>query len=112
MVTEARERPVILFNPRLARCLHLPQQDLTYVYPYNWNSDVLALSWPITLFDTQLCTCSGDVGLGLNVRRMRNEFLSLFTVTYSLRPLGESGSVFRRYPDQWKVGSWGQAAPS
>lgn len=47
--------------------------------------------------------CSGDVGLGLNVRRMRNEFLSLFTITYSLRPLGESASVFRRYPGQWQV---------
>ena len=47
--------------------------------------------------------CSGDVGLGLNVRRMRNEFLSLFTVTYSLRPLGETASVFRQYPGQWQV---------
>ena len=46
---------------------------------------------------------SGDVGLGLNVRRMRNEFLSLFTITYSLRPLGESASVFRRYPGKWQV---------
>lgn len=48
--------------------------------------------------------CSGDVGIGLNVRRMRQEFLSTFTVTYSLRPLGEFGTVFRRYPGQWQVG--------
>ena len=47
--------------------------------------------------------CSGDVGIGLNVRRMRVEFLSTFTVTYSLRPLGEFGTVFRRYPGQWQV---------
>ena len=48
--------------------------------------------------------CSGDVGIGLNVRRMRLEFLSTFTVTYSLRPLGEFGTVLRRYPGQWQVG--------
>ena len=46
---------------------------------------------------------SGDVGIGLNVRRMRTDFLSAFTVTYSLRPLGEFGSIFRRYPNQWQV---------
>jgi len=46
---------------------------------------------------------SGDVGIGLNVRRMRDEFTSTFTTTYSLRPLEEYGTVFRRYPDMWKV---------
>ncbi|CAK0787516.1 hypothetical protein CVIRNUC_010736 [Coccomyxa viridis] len=55
----------------------------------------------VILFNPRLA--SGDVGLGLNVRRMRNEFLSLFTVTYSLRPLGETASVFRQYPGQWQV---------
>ena len=50
-----------------------------------------------------LPVCSGDVGIGLNVRRMRTDFLSAFTVTYSLRPLGEFGTIFRRYPNQWQV---------
>ena len=47
---------------------------------------------------------SGDVGLGLNSRRIRSQFLQNFTVTYSLRPIGDIGSVYRRYPEQWKVG--------
>jgi hypothetical protein len=37
---------------------------------------------------------------------MRTDFLATFTVTYSLRPLGEFGTIFRRYPDQWQVLSW------
>jgi hypothetical protein len=44
------------------------------------------------------------VGIGLNVRRMRDQFLGSFTTTYSLRPVGDDfGTVFRQYPDQWKV---------
>ena len=47
---------------------------------------------------------SGDVGIGLNVRRMRDKFLGSFTTTYSLRPVGDDlGSVFRQWPEQWKV---------
>lgn len=46
---------------------------------------------------------SGDVGVGLNVRRMRESFLRGFATTYSLRPVGDVGSVFRRYPSQWQV---------
>ncbi|GLC58065.1 hypothetical protein PLESTB_001314600 [Pleodorina starrii] len=60
-----------------------------------------ALDRPIVLFNQRMS--SGDVGLGLNARRLRNNFLKPFTVTYSLRPIGEIGTVFRRYPDQWKV---------
>ncbi|KAG2489429.1 hypothetical protein HYH03_012066 [Edaphochlamys debaryana] len=59
------------------------------------------LGRPIVLFNQRLS--SGDVGLGLNSRRIRNTFLSNFTVTYSLRPIGDIGSVYRRYPEQWKV---------
>lgn len=110
IVTEAHDRPVILFNPRLARCF--------VSFPLNfapgsqhWSVLCLSVLGPCTSSDIVLCMCSGDVGLGLNVRRMRNEFLSLFTVTYSLRPLGESASVFRRYPGQWKVRSQGCDAP-
>lgn len=47
--------------------------------------------------------CSWDVGVGLNVRRIRQEFLSKFLTTYALRPIGEVGSVFRQYPHPWKV---------
>lgn len=47
--------------------------------------------------------CSGDVGVGLNTRRLRKTFLNTFTVTYSLYPIGDIGSVFRRYPGIWQV---------
>lgn len=50
-----------------------------------------------------LSGCSGDVGIGLNIRRMRSQFLSTFTTTYSLRPVGDIGSVFRRYPGMWQA---------
>jgi hypothetical protein len=46
---------------------------------------------------------SGDVGIGLNARRLRERFTNRFNITYSLRPVGELGTVFRRYPEQWKV---------
>jgi hypothetical protein len=47
--------------------------------------------------------CSGDVGIGLNARRLREKFTNRFNITYSLRPVGELGTVFRRYPELWKV---------
>ena len=47
--------------------------------------------------------CSGDVGIGLNARRLRQSFTNRFNITYSLRPVGELGTVYRRYPEQWKV---------
>ncbi|KAI8476005.1 MAG: hypothetical protein J3K34DRAFT_516919 [Monoraphidium minutum] len=56
---------------------------------------------PIILFNQRLS--SGDVGIGLNARRLREGFLKQFTVTYSLRPVGDIGTVFRRYPGMWKV---------
>lgn len=34
---------------------------------------------------------------------MRSRFLSTFTTTYCLRPVGDIGSVFRCYPDLWQV---------
>ena len=110
MVTEAGDRPVILFNPRLAR--YFASLLTLHKNARKWD---LCCAHPVpgpACLDIFLCTCSGDVGLGLNVRRMRNEFLSLFTVTYSLRPLGESGSVFRSYPGQWKVRRCSQVAPN
>lgn len=50
-----------------------------------------------------LMLCSGDVGVGLNVRRLTKQFLSTFTTSYSLRPIADLGSVFRRYPGLWQV---------
>lgn len=51
----------------------------------------------------RLCLCSGDVGIGLNARRLRETFLKRFNVTYSLRPVADVGTVFRRYPGLWMV---------
>ena len=50
-----------------------------------------------------LTCCSGDAGVGLNVRRLTKQFTSTFTTSYSLRPVADVGSVFRRYPGQWQV---------
>ena len=52
---------------------------------------------------SDLPPCSGEVGVGLNVRRMMLDYLSTFTIAFSLRPVGDIGTVFRRYPGQWKV---------
>ena len=54
------------------------------------------------LFRSRLA--SGDAGVGLNVRRMRERFLGKMTVTYSLRPLPWcNGSLFKAYPGAWKL---------
>lgn len=55
----------------------------------------------LVMFNPRLA--SGDVGIGLNVRRMREQFLADFATVYSLRPVGDVGSVFRRYPGMWQV---------
>lgn len=41
--------------------------------------------------------------MGLNARRLRDSFMKNFVVTYSLRPIADIGSVYRRYPGLWKV---------
>ncbi|KAF6259315.1 hypothetical protein COO60DRAFT_1024742 [Scenedesmus sp. NREL 46B-D3] len=56
---------------------------------------------PVVLFNQRMS--SGDVGIGLNARRLRENFLKRFNVTYSLRPVGDVGTVFRRYPGLWMV---------
>jgi len=56
---------------------------------------------PLVLFNPRLA--SGDVGVGLNVRRMRSQFLGSFNTTYCMRPVGDIGTVFRRYPGMWQV---------
>lgn len=55
----------------------------------------------VILFNARLV--SGDVGIGLTVRRLRDDFLSTFPLTYALRPIGDIGTVFRRWPDPWRV---------
>ncbi|XP_075502008.1 uncharacterized protein LOC142540037 isoform X1 [Primulina tabacum] len=55
---------------------------------------------PLIMWNPRLI--SEDVGVGINVRRLRRDFLSTFTVVYSMKPL-PSGAVFRCYPGSWKV---------
>lgn len=55
---------------------------------------------PLIMWNPRLV--SEDVGVGINVRRLRRNFLSTFTVAYSMRPLPD-GAVFRCYPGLWKV---------
>lgn len=55
----------------------------------------------LVMFNPRLT--SGDVGVGLAMRRLRERFLGEFMTTYSLRPIGDIGSVFKRFPSQWQV---------
>ncbi|XP_028793812.1 uncharacterized protein LOC114749486 isoform X2 [Neltuma alba] len=50
---------------------------------------------PLIMWNPRLI--SEDVGVGVNVRKLRRYFLSTFTTVYSMRPL-PSGAVFRCYP--------------
>jgi hypothetical protein len=56
---------------------------------------------PVVMFNARLV--SGDVGIGLNMRRLRQQFQAQFVTTYSIRPIGDIGTIFRRWPSQWKV---------
>jgi uncharacterized membrane protein YgcG len=69
----------------------------------------VAAGIPLVMFNPRLV--SGDVGIGLNVRRLREDFLGTFTVTYALRPVGDAGTVFRRYPAPWQVFAADPASP-
>eukprot|EP00271_Cylindrocystis_brebissonii_P021515 TRINITY_DN7729_c0_g2_i1.p1 TRINITY_DN7729_c0_g2~~TRINITY_DN7729_c0_g2_i1.p1 ORF type:complete len:396 (+),score=60.12 TRINITY_DN7729_c0_g2_i1:90-1190(+) len=55
---------------------------------------------PLVMWNPRLV--SGDVGIGLNVRRLRENFLNSFTTAYLLRPLNV-GAVYRCYPGLWKL---------
>ncbi|KAK1281479.1 hypothetical protein QJS10_CPB22g00830 [Acorus calamus] len=55
---------------------------------------------PLIMWNPRLV--SEDVGVGFNVRKLRNNFLRTFTVVYSMRPLPH-GAIFRCYPGMWKV---------
>lgn len=60
------------------------------------------LGCPVVLLNPRLA--SGDAGVGLNVRRMRENFLGKMTVTYSLRPLPWcNGSIFKSFPGAWQL---------
>ena len=54
---------------------------------------------------------SGDVGIGLNVRRLRDGFLSTFATAYALRPVGEVGTVYKRWPGKLQVFIEDERAP-
>lgn len=64
----------------------------------------MSVAWvAVLMLPCRAVLCSGDVGIGLNARRLRNNFTNRFNITYSLRPVGEVGTVFRRFPELWKV---------
>ena len=64
---------------------------------------------PCVMFNPRLV--SGDVGIGLNVRRLRDGFLSTFATAYALRPVGEVGTVYKRWPGKWQVFVEDERAP-
>jgi hypothetical protein len=64
-------------------------------------SNGLGMEQSLVMFNPRLA--SGDVGVGLNMRRLRDNFLKDFMTVYSLRPIGDIGSVFKRFPSQWQV---------
>ncbi|KAL1341539.1 hypothetical protein HN51_028030 [Arachis hypogaea] len=55
---------------------------------------------PLIMWNPRLI--SEDVGVGINVRRLRRFFLSTFTTVYHMRPM-PFGAIFRCYPGMWKV---------
>jgi hypothetical protein len=105
------ERPVVLFNQRLSRCVRV----CGWVGGWVWARMCMCMGRPRLqrlraraaarlagrrhhLQTPHTRTHSGDVGLGLNARRLRENFLKRFNITYSLRPVGELGTVYRRFP--------------
>ncbi|XP_020210556.1 uncharacterized protein LOC109795454 [Cajanus cajan] len=55
---------------------------------------------PLIMWNPRLI--SEDVGVGVNVRKLRRFFLSTFTTVYFMRPM-PFGAIFRCYPGLWKV---------
>lgn len=58
------------------------------------------LTRPLVMWNPRLF--SGDVGVGLNVRRLRENFMRSFTTVYSIRPVA-TGAIFRCYPGPWQI---------
>ena len=57
---------------------------------------------PVILLNPRLA--SGDAGIGLTVRRWRDQFLGVMCVAYSLRPLPWcNGTVLKKFPGPWKL---------
>ena len=55
---------------------------------------------------------SGDAGIGLTVRRMREEFLGRMTVVYCIQPLPWcNGNIFKRFPGMWRLYLQDEARP-
>lgn len=102
------ERPIVLFNQRLSRCVACCMCLQCLKLQVGGLLHVLAVAEATELISQQVPSspapqCSGDVGIGLNARRLRESFTNQFLVTYSLRPIGDLGTVFRMYPGLWKV---------
>lgn len=55
---------------------------------------------PLIMWNPRLI--SEDVGIGVNVRKLRRYFLSTFTPVYFMRPM-PFGAILRCYPGLWKV---------
>ena len=72
-------------------------------------TNLLSTGQAVVLFHPRLTT--GDVCVGVSVRRMRESFLSIFTTTYPLRPIIDVGTVVRRFPSMWQVFAQDEAAP-
>lgn len=107
-----REHGAVPCSPQHVKLLHLqyppPTPHLTHPNPLHAHpAPGLNEGQSLVMFNPRLA--SGDVGVGLSIRRMRESFLSRFTTTYSLRPIQDVGSVFRRYPGMWQV-CWVRAA--
>ena len=91
-VTEGRAT-VVMFNPRL-------------VSGTNFMRVVFSLG---SIVGRYCGMCSGehyvpgDVGIGNTFRQIRREFLGTFETCYSLQPLGNEGSIFKKYPGMWQI---------
>lgn len=110
---------VVLQDWTLSNVLHMPQRmwHQSFCSTLDWPGTCCLLAEAfsaafelckhnspcIYVLQQCLCLCSGDAGVGLNVRRLTKQFTSTFTTSYSLRPVGDVGSVYRRYPGQWQV---------
>lgn len=91
------------FNQAEDEFIVIANSDVPSIPSLRRISDQIEGMAPMVLFNPR--SASGDVGVGLSVRRARKEFFDLFTTVYCLNPLFEDGSVtlFRKQPDDWKV---------
>jgi hypothetical protein len=63
-------------------------------------AEAAELGTAVVLLNPRLA--SGDAGIGLTARRLRDRFVGGFTVAYSIRPVAD-GTVFKAYPGMYQV---------